>query len=76
MKNLLYHDSYNIRPICVPFGLLTWGQHIAMVKSKDEDEAICYMRKSIEGKWGRETLKKKLIKGSIKSYGLSRTKLR
>lgn len=39
-------------------GLLPWGQHITIVsKCKNVDEAIFYMRKSIESRWGREALK-------------------
>lgn len=39
-------------------GFLPWSQHIAIVsKCKDIDEAIFYMRKSIESRWGREALK-------------------
>lgn len=39
-------------------GFLPWSQHIAIVsKCKDIDEAIFYIRKSIESRWGREALK-------------------
>ena len=42
----------------VILGYLPWSQHIAIVsKCKDIDEAIFYMRKSIESRWGREALK-------------------
>ncbi len=39
-------------------GYLPWSQHIAIVsKCKDIDEAMFYMLKSIDSKWGREALK-------------------